>query len=557
MKRATLGYIQEEGRRCGARPRLKAEIGPFVVDPGLGPGLGSFVNCACLAPGMIELEPGYVTAASWTSDIRQTGPGRLTAVTPGCLTGIDYMNAALYVRSSTRWADVGQKSWCRVDWGTRILIETYFQVKIEFAGCLRSWAVDEVGAADDMTAYATAVGRDVSDSWAVDGAFPGRLENFSLTGIREISEAEIIACSPLSAARPAWFDDLQSFSHTLTVDNRAGQYIPGHQNFLMAEGLWFGKEIQIYVGFELPTGEVAWIRQYVGRIRDIREIGHAFQGRHQAKIVSRSWVQDVLQQLLGGPAADGSRQPFLAGSYRAKAELRESRAPYLGQVTKIGAGGATLVALGRPTNGEDRQFLVEAESSGEISVATIRWSVDGGGSWEKTGVLSMTSAAPLPLKDGVLIYFEPGGGTDLVVGDRFAFTAFARRTTYVLPGAPFQAITDVYLNGVEMSDVEVHEDAGEIVLTGATGTVEARLVASATTNPVEIIREILQLTGLAERIDEDAFARTKQALADYQIGVRFEGVPAWQAIREICRACLIFFWIDADRIGVGLEWSEQ
>ena len=78
----------------------------------------------------------------------------------------------------------------------------------------------------------------------------------------------------------------------------------------------------------------------------------------------------------------------------------------------------------------------------------------------------MTSIAPLRLKDGVMIYFVPAAGTDLVGGDTFSFTAYARRTTFVIAGAPFLEISNVYLNGVEVFDTNPDIATGELILTG-------------------------------------------------------------------------------------------
>jgi hypothetical protein len=88
-------------------------------------------------------------------------------------------------------------------------------------------------------------------------------------------------------------------------------------------------------------------------------------------------------------------------------------------------------------------------------------------------------------------------------------------------------------------------------LVGPSGFVDARVVKSATSNPVDIIAAILAEVGLTSYIDEVSFANAKQELADYQIGVRFEGVAAWKAIQAVCVTCLIFFWIDANKIYVA------
>jgi len=547
VKRVATAYMQEERRQIGAKPRLKAEIGPFGVDCGLKSSQGVFLHCSCPAAGVLQLADGYVTSGSWTSPVLQPYLGNLSSVIPSCVSLWDYGRPYLLVRTGATVAAVLAAPWEEAAWQTPVALGAYFQLKIEFRDFSRSWAVETVAEADDYTAYGVESGQDAYLSLAVDGLFPGRLTEISLSGLVSLEEEAIIDCQHIVAQRPACFHDLQGMTHTLTVDNSRRQWLPGHRNFLMADGLWYGKELRLYSGLELPNGETAWLLQYVGRIKDIREISNSFTGRQQAKIVSSPALYEALQGLIGIPGADGERRPFMAGAYRVKAELVASQPPFLGGVSKTGAGSAQLVALGEPTNTQDLDFLVEAETTGEIATATFRWSVDGGASWERTGLASVTSSTPYRLQDGVLIYFVPGAGTDLVAGDAFRFTAYARASRYVVAGGPFLAFTNIYLNGAEIFAYEAHPDSGEIILKGPTGVVEVRLEKSATSNPVDIIREILELAGVGDRLDPVTFMAARQALADYQIGVRFEGVTAWQAIRAICSMCLIFFWIEGDR----------
>ena len=551
MKTATTPYIQEEQRRVGAVPKIKAEIRPFDFDFGLRFDLGTFVNCSCPGTGELLLDSGYVTSGSWISDILQTYMGQLTAVVPSCTNLSNYSSSALYLRTASSYGAVNGLAWTEVEWGSSAPLDFYFQVKIEFIDFVRVWAVDLVGDADAYTVYAIDGGSDEYLSYAIDPEFPGRLDQITMSGLLEIGEEDIIDCGNLIASRPAFFHDIHGETHTLTLDNRDRQWIPGHQNFLMADGLWYGKEIRIYTGFELPTGNTSWVLQYVGRIRDIRDISHSFTGKHQVKIFSSLLLHEILTKEIGAPAAWGGRQPFMAGYYKARADLISSADPYLGGVIKAGSGSAQMVVLGTPYNDVDVGYLVQAETTGEISAATFRWSVDFGASWEKSGIVSTSSVNPFRLRDGVSIYFVPGTGTDLVAGDWFYFGAHARRTTYQIAGAPFQAFTNIYFNGSEIFNVSYDVNNGLINLVGPSGFVDARIVKSATSNPVDIIQAILAEVGLTDYIDEVSFANAKQELADYQIGVRFEGVAAWKAIQTICVACLIFFWIDSNKIYVA------
>ena len=151
----------------------------------------------------------------------------------------------------------------------------------------------------------------------------------------------------------------------------------------------------------------------------------------------------------------------------------------------------------------------------------------------------------------------PAAGTDLVIGDLFIFTAYARRTTYVIAGAPFLEVSNVYLNGVEVYDHGADIATGELTLVGTSGLVDARVVKSLTYNPVDIIEEILTEVGADGYIDEISFADARRDLMDLEIGVRFEAVTAWKAIQSICAACLIYFWIDANKIYVSAYLGES
>ncbi len=373
----------------------------------------------------------------------------------------------------------------------------------------------------------------------------------------EIDEDDIIDCGNLIASRPAYFSDMHGETHILTLDNRGHQWQPGHANFLIPDGIWYGREIHIYTGFDLPAGGTEWVLQYVGRIRDFRDISDSFTGKHQAKIFSSLLIHEVLETIIGAPATDGTRQPFMAGYYKCRADLKETVDAYAGTVTKTGTGHATLVVTGDFTNDEDIDFVIYVENTGEVGSARIRWSIDGGNSWEKSGIAAMSSIAPMRLKEGVIIYFIPAAGMDFVGGDTFSFTAYCRRTTFVIAGAPFLEISNVYLNGLEIFDSSPNITTGELTLTGTSGFVDARVVKSLTYNPIDIIEEILTAVGLDSYMDEVSFSNARRDLMDFEIGVRFEAVAAWKAIQSICSTCLIWFWIDANKIYVSAYLGES
>jgi hypothetical protein len=93
----------------------------------------------------------------------------------------------------------------------------------------------------------------------------------------------------------------------------------------------------------------------------------------------------------------------------------------LHNLTKIGSGSANLVLTGDYERQEQRQFVVQMETSGEVGEATFRWSRDGGLTWEAGGLISGGPEHPVALEDGLSVYWEGGAGTDLVAGDYWSF----------------------------------------------------------------------------------------------------------------------------------------
>ncbi len=220
-----------------------------------------------------------------------------------------------------------------------------------------------------------------------------------------------------------------------------------------------------------------------------------------ANIRSRSspacLLHEILSQTIGAPATDGTRQPFMAGYYKARAEISDKQLTLMsGQLLNSGSGSATLTVTGTPYNDVDTNFIVQAETTGEIATATIRgvWTAATPGKrpvWFPNPALTRSGS-----KNGLSIYFTYGTGNDLVAGDTFTFTAYARRTTYIVAGAPFSSISNVYLNGVEIFSQTVNLSTGEINLVGNSGFVDARVVKSTTSNPIDIISAILNLAGV-------------------------------------------------------------
>lgn len=89
---------------------------------------------------------------------------------------------------------------------------------------------------------------------------------------------------------------------------------------------------------------------------------------------------------------------------------------------KEGAGAAGAVLGGTYSGQENLDYYIEIQTTGEIGVATFRWSDDGGVTFDASGVV--TSTAPVALNNGVTVRWTQGSGNDVVAGDNWRFKAY-------------------------------------------------------------------------------------------------------------------------------------
>jgi hypothetical protein len=280
-------------------------------------------------------------------------------------------------------------------------------------------------------------------------------------------------------------------------------------------------------------------------------MAHGWQERHRVRLESRDWIAHLLKKRIGAPDAGGQRKPFMRGTYRARGELAGTTPAHVGAIKKTGSSSATLQILGTYRGRLDREYLIQAETPGEVGEAMFRWSVNQGQSWRETGIVATGAENPVQLDEGLSVYWESGIGTDFAAGDRFSFQAKAAVYRYQVFGAPFVKITAVYLNGEETWEgVATDAVTGEILVTGQSAMVEARVVKDATTHPVDIMVDLLTEVDLAEAIDQDSWALAKSLTPDYAIGVCFENLTAAQAIRDIIRRTLYDLWVDFGAIKI-------
>lgn len=560
MRTTTSEYLQEENRRRGARPRVKAVLYPFDLDYGLAPGSGEFFNTVYGGePGKLDLAAGYFPSASWTSPVLHTFSAYLNLVAAFWDDQAGRMEAKVYLRTAAGPGEVSAAAYIALSPGEEYTLLPYFQVRVEFRESLRHWAVDAAEDADGFTAYAVDQAPDGGyESYSSQGAFPGCLENLRLEGRLSLPEEEILEPGAVRVDLARDFSELRAGDHALLLDNRRGQWLAGGENCYLMGLPWTRKRLALHHGWELPHGQVEWQLVYQGELERLAGMAHGWQGEHRARLESRDWVAARLQTRLGAPSAQGERQPFMRGSYLAKGELQETIATQVSEPVKSGSGTATLKVVGTYRGEFDQDYLLHIENSGEVGGATFRWSTNDGQSWRETGQGTAGADDPVELEAGLAVYWESGSGTDLMAGDRWTFTAQAAVYHYQVYGGPFANITGVYLNGEESQDrVTADPETGLIAVTGRSAAVEARVVKDATTHPVDIITDILAAVDLSETIHQDSFDLTKSLTPNYAVGVCFENVTAAQALREILKCCLYDFWVDFGEIKIRAYLGEE
>jgi hypothetical protein len=552
MRQAGVEYLQEEARCRGARPRVKGVLSPFELDYGLAPGSGEFIQTDYGGePGKLVMGDGYFTSGSWTSPLAQTFSPYLDEAVPSWEEPAGHMEVEVRLRTGETPDDVSQALFALLAPGQDISLAPYFQVKVDLHETIRAWALDDPGEVDEFSAYAVDQDPDGGfESYATAG--PVCLSGFRLAGRLTLTEQEIIDPGGVQVDLVRDFSELRTSDHVLMLDNRVGQWLNRPENFYLRESDWSRKQLALYHGWVLADGTVAWQLLYQGVLQRLAGMAHGWRQPHRVRLESQDVVAVGLKQMIGTPADTGERRPFMRGTYLARGELTKIIEAAISQISKTGSGSAVLELLGTYRGDYLQNYLLEMETSGEVGSATFRWSHDQGQSWQKTGLLTGGADAPMQLEDGLSVYWESGVGPDLVAGDRWTFTAFPPVYHYQIFGAPFEAITAVYLDGEE-DDGQVTMDAGTglIQVSGKNAQVEARVVKDHTTHPVDMVTDILAEVGLSQAIHQDSFAMAKSLTPEYAFGVSFENVTAAQAIREIVRRCLYDLWIDFGEIKIS------
>jgi hypothetical protein len=522
MRLASGEFLQEEMLLRGARPRVKAVLFPFDLDYGLGPGSGTFEHTQYGGePGKLELQEGFVSG-SWTSPVMQSFSPNLDTVIPAWEDQAGSLGATVYLRGAASMDQVTGASYTQLLPQEEFPLLPYFQVRVKFQ------------------------------------AAGGSLSGLSFEGRLTIPESELISPGEVRVDLARDFSGLQSGSHVLRLDNREAQWLPGGRNFSLLGLPFEEKRLILYHGFELPNGQVEWLPLYQGALRRLGSMTDGWQERHRVEVETEDWITHCLNRLLGAPTPEGERRPFMRGFYRARGELMEVTPAGVSAPAKSGSGSATLQVLGDYRGDVDTNYLLQINTSGEVGAATFSWSINNGQSWEKTGLTCGGAENPVTLSNGLAVFWQQGIQTDLVAGDRFTFTGQPPVYYYRLAGAPFDAITTIYLNDEAVWEgVTVNPETGDILVTGKSAQVSARVVKDDTTHPVDIMLDVLSEVGLTEAINQESFDLAKSLTPEYAVGVCFENIPASQALREILRRTLYDLWVDFGEIKIRAYLGEE
>uniref|UniRef100_A0A7V6DNF8 Uncharacterized protein n=1 Tax=Desulfobacca acetoxidans TaxID=60893 RepID=A0A7V6DNF8_9BACT len=521
MRLASGEFLQEEMLLRGARPRVKAVLFPFDLDYGLGPGSGIFEHTQYGGePGKLVLEEG-VSSGSWTSPVMQTLSPALDTVVP-VWDDQSSSGAKVYLRGAATPDQVSGASYTELLPLEASPLWPSFQVRVEFP------------------------------------AAGGSVSGLSFEGRLTIPESELISPGEVRVDLARDFSGLTSGRHILRLDNREAQWLPGGRNFSLLGLPFEEKRLILYHGFELPNGQVEWLPLYQGALTRLGNMTDGWQERHRVEVETEDWITHCLNRRLGAPAPEGERRPFMRGVYRARGELVQVTDPAVSAPARSGSGSAVLTVLGEYRGAVDTDFLLQITTSGEVGAATFSWSINNGQSWEKEGLTCGGADKPVTLSQGLAVFWQPGSGSDLVAGDRFTFTARAPVYHYRLAGAPFAAITTVYLNDEAVWEgVTAEPETGDIMVTGRSAQVSARVVKDNTTHPVDIMLDVLSEVGLKEAVNQESFDLAKSLTPEYAVGVCFENIPASQALREILRRTLYDLWVDFGEIKIRAYLGEE
>ena len=361
---ASAEYQAYEAQLIGATPAVRVTFLPYVWPNGVNAD-GEFVHCAYVAPDRIQADYEGFTGGGWFSEVLTAA--NLQVPSSPAVVSFDWnspgFDMIVYWRAASTSDLLATAPWNLVADGDTIQIEAFYQFKMTLDG-YRAWAVDEVGDADDWTAYAVDVsGVEAEQGYAAETQVPGDpltyIEALRLLGeftvVRDIEQAGTVTMEA-----PKAFDDLVAGSMSgLLLSNRQGSgavtvlgpdeidytwtpapfFSPDKSSFFLAGQDWYNFKVRIDLGwnqggwFQDKWLTDTWFKDeftdfltlFLGRLKKWGPANRAVDasGVEQAntvEIYAADFIMDCLQTRICLPAADGTPAPLTFGEFLCKAD---------------------------------------------------------------------------------------------------------------------------------------------------------------------------------------------------------------------------------------------
>ena len=392
-------YLSLEAIKHGVIPIIKATISPYYYPSGIT-AAASYVNASYVAPGRAEVMFG-IGSASWTSLPRlTTNPGPATITWKENTAGYVLI---MYWRTADSASALASAAWSSLSQNEEIDLEAYYQFMATWAG-FRCWASD-VGATDDGSfAYAedSPGNIDFYQGYAVDGVEGASyIEALVATGVYDITP-DIEGAGTLTLEAPKQFDELVAGSHSgFLLNNRhldpftglpAPLYSPRKSSFIFADDTaWYGKKINIEVGFQGFDGSKNTILAFIGRLVKWGPIMRAMSSNTiqptTCALYALDWISDLLNQRVAMPAEDGTPRPLTYGEFFLNAQAIVGWSPDIPLKTAVfeddnfneldhllASGGGTISLI---TPGLTKNWAMECGVTGANQVAAGQMDLPG------------------------------------------------------------------------------------------------------------------------------------------------------------------------------------
>ena len=355
MLQAPPEYLTYEAMEIGATPAVRATFFPYLWPNGVNSS-GDFNETSFVLPDRIQADYHGFSGGYWISEIITANiqvPNSPAVITftwnsPG-------FNFLFFERGGDDLYEITTASWTQIVSGDTLQIQPYYQFKITLEG-YRAWAEDNVGDADDFTAWAEDTpNEDEYQGYAADENVWGD----SLTYVEDVDilgefsvVRDIETPGSLTMEAPKEFDDLVAGDHSgLLLNNRQGNFdesitfiptplfSPNKSSFFLNNQSWFDLNIKIELGWfqggflespfiETPMFDVGYsdfITLFLGKVKKWGPVNRAVDSGgalqpNTVEIYAQDFIMDCLNRRIALPASDGSPAPLTFGEFLCKGE---------------------------------------------------------------------------------------------------------------------------------------------------------------------------------------------------------------------------------------------